>query len=442
MDRLRVTQIIPDFGLGGIQKAGCVLAAGLAELGCETSVLGLGDGPRYDASASPHMICDNEPAVADWALNSQPNVVHIHARDYCDGLIQCLRAACPRALIVSTPVFGRPPKNRALLQQTRTCTVGVYTFYRLRRWLGWSAKKTIERGIGYVPLTPFSPLEPRSQNKSDLDRKAKGQARQTLGLEGGGLVVGRIGRATVGKWHPQSEVLVNRLLEARPSIRWLSVGMPDTCGAQNLRNHWQNRFINLPETSDPAQLSRVIQSLDLQVFFSRHGECFASSIAEAAGLGVPTIALATPFHDNGQCEQVIDGTTGHLVSSIPQAVDRVCVLHDSPTDLVKLQLRTASHALTRWHYHRVAEDILALYGLWRGVTAGQALPSYVETMLAEENAFARTYRRRLVELNTTGVLSRLAMAIGLAAYENWTVFKTGRALKAFAAKATLPRYAL
>jgi hypothetical protein len=254
--------------------------------------------------------------------------------------------------------------------------------------------------------------------------------------------VGRIGRASISKWHPRSEEVVDRLLAARPGIRWLSVGMPDSLGVGRLHERWGSRFTNLSETSDPDLLAEVTQSLDLQVFFSRHGECFASSIAEAAGLGVPTIALSTPFNDNGQAEQVTDGVTGYLVAGLDQATDVVGQLHDRPAELQALKTRTAAYAHKRWHYRRVASDLTELYRFWRSNDMQHSPLAYVQTMMTEERDFAQSYKGRLLRLAAKGGPSQLALRIGLPAYETWSIFKATRTLKAFAGRAVAATHAI
>ncbi|MCC6730731.1 MAG: hypothetical protein IT208_15465 [Chthonomonadales bacterium] len=49
----RIVQIIPDFELGGIQKAGCVLADAMAARGRAAYVVGAGRASRLRAEARP-----------------------------------------------------------------------------------------------------------------------------------------------------------------------------------------------------------------------------------------------------------------------------------------------------------------------------------------------------------------------------------------------------
>jgi len=327
---MRIVHSIPDFALGGIQKAGCVLAAHMAESGHDVTIVGAGGGPRLPAGGQPnpaHVVVGSEdPCLLATAIRDiNPDVIHIHAAAYAEPLLGELLRIEPtglrsgRPLLVSTPVFGRPPSDRKVLDRTKTCCVGVYTFYRLCRWLGVTPQRAMhDLGIAYAPLTPFDPpLGPVSATDTDTTVRLR---RQHLGLRAEtSIVVGRIGRDTVGKWHPAAERLVDAMLRTDAAATWLSVGLPRDRGAERLRERWGSRFVNFPETADYDRLTEILSAMDLQIFFSAHGECFASSICEAAGLGVPTVALATPLNDNGQAEQVIDGKTGFLVNSIDDA---------------------------------------------------------------------------------------------------------------------------
>jgi glycosyltransferase involved in cell wall biosynthesis len=419
---MRIVQIIPDFGLGGIQKAGCVLADEMARLGHAAAVIGFGDGPRRNpVRANPaHRIALSGAGLGSLLRELSPDVVHVHADRYREDLVDVAAAACPNALLVTTPVFGRPPEGARMLRRTRTCCVGIYSFYRLSRWLGLSPQAAIDRGLAYVPLTPCQ--QPALELLDPVD------TRRALGIPADAFVVGRIGRKTVSKWHDGTAALVDALLGLHEDVVWLSVGHPDEMDRVGLQRRWGPRFLALPETSDFAVLVHAYRALDVQAFFSRHGECFASTICEAAGLGVPTIALATPFFDNGQAEQVIDGTTGYLVSEISGCLERVAQLHRNRDRLALLKASTLRHARERWGAARAAGDLVALYAYWRGGSAPGC--PYVGTMLAEQREFARTYRARMSDLFGERSLARgLLLSAGLVAAESWPVFKIARAVK-------------
>lgn len=429
---MRIVHYIPDFGFGGIQKGGCVLAASMAKMGHEVQVIGRAGGLRYEenlGSNLSHRVLDGEKteALVNVILEYAPDVLHIHQSTYNEVLVaqlsDSLATKCPT--LVTSPVFGRPPKQFSTLNRTQTCCVGVYSFYRMCKWLNISMEQAVKLGIGYVPITP---LEPCSLNILANDAPETVAARRSeLGITKDAFIVGRIARNTTSKWHSDSEVLIETLLSRSPKIVWLSVGYPDELGRERLQSKWGKRFCNFPQTADYNFLCQVLACMDVQVFFSRHGECFASTICEAAGIGVPTIGLCTPLTDNGQSEQIVEGVTGMLINSIEGAIKAVESLLDSPVTLAKLKASTHKYAYDKWHVDRVSTNLLELYLFW--ISGNRKKSDYVAQMQREYAEFADNYRQRVAKLMGTNPLSH-TLWLGLtAAVESWSIFCMGRSLK-------------
>ncbi len=438
---MRIVQSIPDFGLGGIQKAGCVLGAHMAASGHDVTIVGEGGGPRMVGTRHSNPSCvvvgrNDIRGLAATIRDSDPDVIHIHSAAYAVPLIvELLRIGVPglrtgRTLLVSTPVFGRPPEGERLTAVTKTCCVGVYTLYRFSRWLGVAPYVAIrDFGAAYVPLTPFDPPDVPA-SATDEDHVVR-RRRDELGIRpDASIIVGRIGRNSAGKWHPDTRRLVDIILESDDRATWLSVGLPDERGGRMLRERWGSRFINLSETADYDSLTRVLSAMDVQVFFSAHGECFASSICEAAGSGVPTVALATPLNDNGQAEQVIDGVTGLLVSCIDGARRAVAGLAADRDLLTRLKHSTRAYAHDHWHASRVTAELLSLYHHWLG---GGPKPSpTIDRMITEATEFDATYRERMINLmGGTSAWRRLDWRVRLLMAESWTAFRLARTVRRF-----------
>jgi glycosyltransferase involved in cell wall biosynthesis len=435
---MRIVEHVCDFGLGGIQKAACVLADYMADAGHETWVFANESGPRLRAdSKSPrqHVLIDSrDPTVLVKAmLEVEPDVIHFHGVNYHEPAIREVARLAPqrRPLVVSTPVFGRPPIDRRILELTQTCCVGTYAFYRMCKWLSLPPGRALDRGIAYVPLTPFAPPA-NAVSSLDLE-EVRERRRKALGISEGAFVCGRIGRDDPSKWSSANRALVDRLLSSFPQVQWLSIGFPASMGATELANRWGKRFRNIPRIIDAQQLADVISSFDLQLFFSRYGECFASSISEAAGQGVPTIALSTPLHDNGQAEQIIDGTTGFIVGGVDGAIAATARLIADKQLLLRLRQSCIRHSHGRWHAKRVTRDLLDFYADWRssGLRA-----KHRDDLMTEYCVFAATYRHRAVEAACQdGVGHGLVAWAGLPLVERWSTFVVGRALTARARRA-------
>jgi len=425
VERVKIIQVIPDFGLGGIQKAGCVLAETMVRAGHQVLLLAEKNGPRFQPSCSWHGVLRGPrlEALAEAAHEFSPDVIHLHAPEYPEDLIRGLatRLGEKPPLLVTTPVFGRPPEDRRLLALTRTCCVGVFTFYRLGRWLKQRPTEMVRNGIGYVPLTPFQPPP------AEVDRDAQ---RRAMAIPEDAFVFGRVGRSQGGKWHPCYPQIIDAVLSADPGAQWISIGFPDDLGLAPLRQRWGERFRNFPETADYQFLAGVLSAMDVQLFWSQHGECFASTICEAAGMGTPTIAGVNPCQDNGQVEQVLEGVTGELVGTPAQAIAALLCFSSDRSRLQPLRASTQQHAWTRWHVERVAADLVQLYEYWR---SGKECP-YVEVMLREHDELMTNYRRKVAALKAEGSLRHSAWEMALWSAESWTLFAGARRMKPYVRK--------
>ncbi len=417
---MKIILVIPDFGLGGIQKAGCVLAETMVRAGHQLLLLAQETGPRFQPSCSWHRVLPGPrlEMLAEVAREFAPDVIHLHAPEYPEDLIRSLttRLREQPPLLVTTPVFGRPPEDRRLLALTRTCCVGVFTFYRLGRWLKQPPAEMVRNGIGYVPLTPFQPPP------AEVDRDAQ---RRAMAIPEDAFVFGRVGRSQGGKWHPCYPQIIDAMLSADRSAQWISIGFPDELGLAGLRQRWGERFRNFPETADYQFIAGALAAMDVQLFWSQHGECFASTICEAAGMGTPTIAGVNPCQDNGQVEQVLEGVTGELVGTPAQATAALLRFGSDRSRLQPLRVSTRQHAWRRWHVERVAADLLQLYEYWR---SGKECP-YVEVMLREHDDLMRDYRRKVAALKSESSLRHSAWEMALWSAESWTLFASARRIK-------------
>jgi hypothetical protein len=172
-------------------------------------------------------------------------------------------------------------------------------------------------------------------------------------------------------------------------------------------------------------LAGVLSALDVQLFWSQHGECFAGTICEAAGVGTPTIAGVNPCQDNGQVEQVLEGVTGELVGTPAQAITALLRFGSGRSRLQQLRASTRRHAWTRWHVERVTADLVQLYEYW---LCGQACP-YVDVMLREHDELMKNYRGRIAALKAEGSLRHSAWQMALWSAESWTLFAGARRIK-------------
>lgn len=429
---MRIIQVIPDFDIGGIQKAGCILAEELARRGHETDVVARSGGPRYretqDSGKPRHQIIQATSAdeYAARILEMNPTIVHIHHGCYDEPLVHALnrQPSSSKPLIISTPVFGRPPEGSDILGLTKTCLIGGYMMYRLDRWLNIDAHTALKKNIAYVPVNSFEATNPPLSTLDDPSVLT--ERREQLGIPANAFVFGRIGRQTRGKWHKDYRMVIDHVLKACPQAVWLSLGFPPEEGLRELSQRWGKRFINFPQSSDYNLLARVYASMDVQLFMSCCGECFSTTICEAAGVGTPSIAFIRALQDNGQSEQIVEGVTGHLFAKPAQAIPHILRLATDPAACRALKQSTYQYAHQRWTTPKVVDQLLAVYDYWLHPLGNHP---YINQMMAEQEAFAATYRPRMLSLLGTNPIKRLAWRFLLSSVENWGLFRVGRAVK-------------
>ncbi len=124
-----------------------------------------------------------------------------------------------------------------------------------------------------MPLTPWEP--PQVKVSATDDPSLVRERRIQLGLNGDHQVIGRLGRDAPEKWHPDNQRVINSILQARQDISWLSVGFPECRGRESLQKRWGNRALNISQTSDASILATAVSAMDVQLFLSCAGECFA-----------------------------------------------------------------------------------------------------------------------------------------------------------------------
>jgi glycosyltransferase involved in cell wall biosynthesis len=406
---MRIVQIVGDFGLGGVQKGGIVLAKGFGALGHESYAIARRRGERFRSGTHEGctMLVSGESLddLVEMVNALSPDIVHIHSSVFEWDVVDAYQR-WKGAKLVITPVFGRPPSNMALLEKSAICCVGLYTHYRYCRWMKVPIDHSFSENVFFAPITSFE--APASDRGTKISSMAH-------------VCFGRIGRPSSMKWHDAMPAVVNRLLEANRSYRWLSVGWPNDMQRAEMISRWGDRFLDFPEIADYELLCEKTRQIDILVFASRYGECFSSSICEAVSLGVPVVGLLHPLRDAGECEQVIPGVTGYLTSNIDQLIERSLFLGQAIEERRKLGCSGSAYAKSQWSMQSVCRNLVPIY---------EALLSNHKTGLAEHPwqkqavKFAETMPALLLT-GRSGIL-RAWLRLCLTAYYNYRLHRLGR----------------
>ncbi len=314
---MHVVEFLNCLGLGGTEKASLRWSQGLVARGHRITILSLEEGPRrsaFEAAGFEVRTTGHDTlAIRRHLEELKPDAIHAHAPGFPhqgNRLGQALEGM-KRIPVVQTNIFGRldnPIENQ-------------WTDYRL--FVSWTSAIQAATALtseispdffkrNSVAVNPLNP-EPLPTPNEILS------FRQSLGIKPDEIVLGRVARCDVHKWTNLSHIAFLLALKEAPHLKFLLREAPKGL-AQSIRNSTDaDRFILLPESSDPEVIRQTHAATDITLHATLFGESFGYTLAEPMNLGIPAITNATPWADCAQLELVRNRITG-LCASLPQTM--------------------------------------------------------------------------------------------------------------------------
>jgi len=355
MQQRRVLHLVQGLGLGGTEKAACLLAHGLFRSGrFETAVWSQQDGPRA-ASLRENGVMLFLGGDAGSALRRfAPQIAHLHRPGWPQPeFMRSLRAGLrflpdgthlPR--IVETNVFGRhdPSSSGKLID----CTLFVSHFCAQRFAVVENRQVAIPRyGVLYNPVdTDF------------LGERCLAPERRDYGKP----VLGRISRPDKGKWSRLALDMLPHLAKLRPDFCFHVVGgipeAEDFVRANGLEG--QVRFF--PPLTGEEELAAFLDGLSLLAHANDTGESFGLVIAEAMAAGLPVVTHPCEgLKDNAQLELVEHGVTGLVASDAESYACAVAWLFAHPEEARRMGRAGQEKARRLYALDVVLEQLEAVY---------------------------------------------------------------------------------
>jgi len=324
--RHKVLHCVQGLGLGGTEKAACLLACGLSRSGrFETAVWCPQDGPRaatLRASGVPLFLGGDAGAVLQ---RFAPQIAHLHRAGWPQpDLMRSVRAGLcflqdgtrqPR--IIETNVFGRhdPSPGGKLID----CTLFVSHFCAQRFAAVEHRQIAMPRyGVLYNPV-----------DTELLGARCLAPERRDYGRP----VLGRISRPDKGKWSRLALDMLPHLARMRPDFRFHVVGgIPEA--EDFVREHAleeQVRF--LAPVHNEGELAAFLDDLSVLAHANDTGESFGLVIAEAMAAGLPVVTHpCAGLKDNAQLELVEHGVTGLVADTAEDYASAVAWLFAHPEE--------------------------------------------------------------------------------------------------------------
>jgi len=322
----RVLHLVQGLGLGGTEKAACLLARGLFRSGrFETAVWSPQDGPRAATlrESGVPLFLGGEAMTA--LRRFAPQIAHIHRAGWPQpGFMRSVRAGLrffpdgthlPR--VVETNVFGRhdPSPGGKLID----CTLFVSHFCA-RRFASVENRRVELPRYGVL----YNPVDADFLGQGCLAPQRRDYGRPVLG---------RISRPDKGKWSRLALDMLPHLARLRPDFRFLVVGgIPEAEDFVRERGLAERVRFLAPVRSE-GELAAFLDELSVLAHANDTGESFGLVIAEAMAAGLPVVTHPCGgLKDNAQLELVEHGVTGLVAETAEEYASALAWLFAHPEE--------------------------------------------------------------------------------------------------------------
>ena len=353
----RVLHLVQGLGLGGTEKAACLLACGLLRSGrFETAVWSPQDGPRAAVLRQNGMTFFLGGDATTALLRFAPQIAHLHRAGWPQpGVMRSVRASLrflpdgthlPR--IVETNVFGRhdPSPGGKLIDST------LFVSYFCAQRFATVEKRQIalpRYGVLYNPVdTDFFVEHCCAPERRDYTRP----------------VLGRISRPDKGKWSRLALDMLPHLARMRPDFRFDVVGGIPEAGDYVRERGLESQVRFLAPVQNEGELAAFLDGLSMLAHANDTGESFGLVIAEAMAAGLPVVTHpCAGLKDNAQLELVEHGVTGLVAENAEEYASAVAWLFAHPEEARRMGRAGREKACRLYAVDVVVRQLEAVYDM-------------------------------------------------------------------------------
>lgn len=383
---LDVVLVSNALGIGGTEKGLVHHALSFDPERVRVRVVGafeLGKRAERLRSAGIQVDCaDGDPDRLAELLRGA-DVVHVFRAGSAEPLVPeaTRRAGVP--VLVETNVFGSVDASADEPDFACHLLVGKVCALRYRHEAGLEGPEFHDRHrVAHWPLLldELRGLPPSRE-----------EAKRELGLDPSRPVVGRVGRDSDRNWRDMIVDMVGPLTDLVPDAQVMIVGITPQRRARLRRHGWEDRVTLIEPDFDERRVAAMFAACDVFVTAAELGESYSVAISEAMAMGLPVVTCSTPWHNNGQLEQVDEGVTGH-VANHPQAfAEAVASLL---TDADRRERFGAAAAAKADELFDAGTLTRRLEDLYEALVAGEPPPADWHPSPADIDAFPAEYERR------------------------------------------------
>lgn len=388
MSRPRVVLTCNQLGVGGTEKAMVSLARALDRHRFDVRVIALlQEGSRraeLDADGIQTVGIRGDAQALTRAL-AGADLVHAFRHGGTERLLPaaCRAAGVPK--LIETNTFGALDPSEDERQFDLHLFVSKMCALRYRQRVGLTGPEFFARhGVLRWPVE-VSAMRAAAPPRADAKRQ--------LGLDPNRPVVVRTGRDDDRKWRNLLIDMLPRLLELRPEVQVVFVGVTPAKMRRLARLGLLDRVWMLPVMGQ-ERLAVVHAAADVYLNAAEIGESLSVVTVEAMATGVPVVTCSTPWVDNAQIELVDNGVTGYVASHPQSFAEAIAALIGDDALRARFGAAAAEKAQEQHDVQRQAQVAQRIYA---ALLNGDEVAPVLEPPVAEIDAFAGEYQQRLAD---------------------------------------------
>lgn len=298
----KILHVLRNMGLGGTEKTAEIFCRELHRRGHEVAVMynvrgDLTRFPRFQEFLPANMLVgyDVEPQGSQMLLHFRPEIVHVYRSGFPEWPYPG-RDTRGKTKFVETNVFGFIDPNPHVAKSLFMSE--------------WLMNNPVNRDLKLA-----LPDERFDFVNNPIDQPAT-QEKLDLGIQEGVFVLGRCGRPENGIYD-DINVRAAMILKAKGAALHFLVMAPPPKMVDDLKR-WNIPFTALEPTTDPIELSRFYNTIDVLAHARIDGETFGCNIAEAMIHGKPVVthqavaSEACPGVFQSQTTLVDHGVNGYV----------------------------------------------------------------------------------------------------------------------------------
>ncbi|UCH65038.1 MAG: glycosyltransferase family 4 protein [Ignavibacterium sp.] len=198
--------------------------------------------------------------------------------------------------------------------------------------------------------------------KFDPAKHDRNKVRNELNIADGDILIGMVGRFSVGKGHEEFITAAKTLNESHSNLKFIITGEAsrgeDSYEAQIKKLANDMDLKNIIFTGFRDDIPNVIAAMDIFVIPS-HSEAFGVALVEAMAMGKPSVCS----NSDGILDIAVDGETGYLFEKkdADDLIDKIEMLINSPVKREEYGRAARKRVVEHFEFNKLIDELVNTY---------------------------------------------------------------------------------